>query len=204
MLELTSGTGRLSIPLIKSGVKLTCVDISQGMIKVLERKLKNEGLQANLLCANVQHLEFQEEYQDVILPFQSFMELIGKERQLNTLRAAYRALVPNGRFYCTMHNTSVRRKTVDGALRGVGNFTTEQGFIVVTGFETGGEPIVQRSQFIEHFNSKGQLKERIFQPMRFELIEKETFKILQSKQTLRLRIFSVIIKQESLMLTRAL
>ncbi|WP_024544726.1 class I SAM-dependent methyltransferase [Picosynechococcus sp. NKBG15041c] len=178
VLELTSGTGRLSIPLIKSGVKLTCVDISKGMINVLERKIKNEGLQANTICADVQYLEFKEEFQDVILPFQSFVELVGKEKQLNTLKAAYRALIPNGRFYCTMNNPIVRRKTVDGVMRGVGTFTSDNGYVVLSGFETGGNPIVQRSQFIDLYNSEGHLEKRIFQPMQFEMIEKETFREL--------------------------
>lgn len=46
----------------------------------------------------------------------------------------------------------------------------------VTGFETGGDPIVQRSQFIERFNEAGQLENRILQYMEFEMIEESTFR----------------------------
>lgn len=181
VLELTSGTGRLSIPLIKAGAILTCVDISQGMINILERKLKDEGFQANVLCADVQHLDFAGEFEIVILPFQSFLELVGKAKQLNALRSAYRALVPNGRFYCTMHNPIVRRKSVDGVMRGVGTFPCDRGYVVVTGFETGGDPVIQRSQIIERFNRAGQLEARIIQPMRFELIEESNFRKLATE-----------------------
>jgi SAM-dependent methyltransferase len=121
VLELTSGTGRLSIPLAKAGAVITCVDISQGMLSVLERKLEKGGLQANLLCADIQHLDFNEEFKIAVLPFQSFMELVGKEKQLNTLRSIYQALMLNGRFYCTMHNPAVRRSMVDGVVRAVGS-----------------------------------------------------------------------------------
>jgi ubiquinone/menaquinone biosynthesis C-methylase UbiE len=176
VLELTSGTGRLSIPLAKAGVVLTCVDISQGMLKVLERKLQNEGLNASMLCADVQHLKFAEEFEVAILPFQSFMELVGREKQLNCLRSVYRALVPGGRFYCTMHNPTVRRTVVDGILRGVGTFKYLRGFVVVSGFETGGDPVVRRSQFIERFDEAGRLESRILQPMEFEMIPENAFR----------------------------
>ena len=178
VLELTSGTGRLSLPLIKSGVRLTCVDISPGMLDVLKRKLEEEELEAQVFCADAQHLEFSEDFELAILPFQSFMELVGREKQLNCLRSVYRALIPGGRFYCTMHNPEIRRRTVDGVLRGIGSFEHGQGTIVVSGFETGGNPIVQRSQMIERFDGSGRLESRIHQPMEFEMIEESTFRDL--------------------------
>lgn len=181
VLELTSGTGRLSIPLAKAGVALTCVDISQEMLSVLERKLEKEGLKANVLCANVQYLDFAEEFELAILPFQSFMELVGREKQLQCLRSAYRALIPNGRFYCTMHNPRIRRETVDGVLRGGGIFKYESGTVVVSGFETGGDPVVQRSQFIERFDEAGQLESRVLQPMEFEMIDEGVFRGMASE-----------------------
>ena len=176
VLELMAGTGRLSIPLIKAGAVLTCVDISQGMLDVLERKLEGQGLEANILCTDVQHLGFDAEFECAILPFQSFMELVGRKKQMNALRSVCRALIPKGKFYCTMHNPAVRRTAVDGILRGVGAFKHGQETIVVSGFETGGEPVVRRSQFIERFNESGQSVSRILQRMEFELIEENTFR----------------------------
>ena len=176
VLELTSGTGRLSIPLIKAGAVLTCVEISQKMLNVLERKLQAEGLSADIRCSDVQFLNFDRAFEIAILPFQSFMELVGREKQLNVLRSTFRALLPKGRFYCTMHNPTVRRKTVDGVLRGVGTFKYPQGSIVVTGFETGGDPVVKRSQYIECFNESGELDKRMLQYMEFEMIEEDTFR----------------------------
>ena len=178
VLELMSGTGRLSIPLIKAGAILSCVDISQRMVNVLQSKLRAEKLQAKVLCADVQHLDYSSEFEIVILPFQSFMELVGKTKQLNALRSAYQALVPNGLFFCTMHNPAVRRKLVDGVEHKVGKFPCKQGYIVVTGIETGGFPVVQRIQFIDRYNNNGHLEERIKQPMQFEMIEKDQFREL--------------------------
>lgn len=73
VLELTAGTGRLSLPLVQAGACLTCVDSSQGMLDVLSRKLKERGLRAELRCADVCHLQLQPPFELAILPFQSFM-----------------------------------------------------------------------------------------------------------------------------------
>jgi ubiquinone/menaquinone biosynthesis C-methylase UbiE len=176
VLELMSGTGRLSVPLIKAGLELTCVDISHGMVDVLQHKLQKESLQASILCADVQHLEFDQVFNDAILPFHSFAELVGKEKQMNTLRSVHRALIPNGRFFCPLHNPIFRKQTVDGTLRVAGSFKTERGHVVVSGFETGGNPIVKRSQFIEVFGQDGHLIKKILQPMEFEMIEQDDFR----------------------------
>lgn len=40
VLELMSGTGRVSVPLLQAGVKLTCVDLSAELNAVFRRKLE--------------------------------------------------------------------------------------------------------------------------------------------------------------------
>jgi SAM-dependent methyltransferase len=176
VLELTSGTGRLSIPLIRAGAELTCVDISRGMLDVLERKLKSQGLAADVLCADVQVLEFDADFDLAILPFQSFMELVGEAKQRGALDSVFRALKPGGRFFCTMHNPAVRRRTVDGVVRGVGAFPYRDGTLVVSGFEVGGEPVVHRCQFLDFYDGAGMLVRKQLQAMEFELIEEPDFR----------------------------
>lgn len=176
VLELTSGTGRLSIPLINAKAELTCVDISRAMLDVLERKLKNLNLKARVVCSDVQHLKYDREFELAIFPFQSFMELIGSDKQLNCLRSVYDALVWRGTFYCTMHNPEIRRMSVDGVVRKVGTFKHGTDTFVVSGVESGGDPVVSRTQYIEHFNFAGELIKRITQPMEFELIEENSFR----------------------------
>jgi len=176
VLELMSGTGRLSIPLARAGAVLTCVDISEGMLSVLERKLGEERLQAAVVRADVQYMNFEQEFDVAILPFQSFMELVGTPKQMNALRSVHRALVHNGRFYCTMHNPVIRRASVDGVLRGAGAFPCGQGTVVVSGFEDGGHPVVRRCRFIERFDESGRLAVRLLQLMELEMIEGNEFR----------------------------
>lgn len=175
VLELTAGTGRLSISLARTGVRLTCVDAAQGMLNVLSRKLKNLGLHAEIECADICDLDFPERFQLAVLPFQSFMEIVGEPRQRQALSAVFASLAPGGRFICTMHNPAVRSLQVDGALRIVGNFQTREGSLVVSGFETGGHPVVNRLQCFEFFDRDGNLHSKKVLPMQFEFIERDRF-----------------------------
>jgi SAM-dependent methyltransferase len=175
VLELTAGTGRLSLPLIEAGVKLTCVDSSNAMLEVLSRKLKKRGLHADIICADVCRLSLPTQFELAILPFQAFMEIVGEENQRAALAAVFKCLAPGGRFICTLHNPAIRRKQVDGLLRLVGQFPTEGGTLVVSGFEQGGTPVVSRQQFFEFFDGDGRLLEKRLLQMKFAFVEKDEF-----------------------------
>jgi len=175
VLELTAGTGRLSLPLVQAGVQLTCVDGSRGMLDVLSKKLHDRGLSAAIECADVCQLELRSRFELALFPFQSFMEIVGEPRQRQALAAVFACLAPGGRFVCTLHNPSVRRREVDGASRTIGRFPTRDGSLVVSGRETGGHPVVNRHQLLEFFDSDGSLRSKKLLPMEFELIERDHF-----------------------------
>ncbi len=180
VLELTSGTGRLSLPLIESGADLTCVDLSSGMLEVLNDKLRQKNLTARVICDDIANLTFSAEFDLAILPFQSFMELIGKEVQEQVLGVVYQALKPGGKFICTMHNPPIRRQVVDGILRVVGHFPKDGGTLIVSGFEQGGRPVVTRHQLFEFYNGSGILQWKRMLRMHFEFITKEQFQGMAS------------------------
>jgi len=175
VLELAAGTGRLSLPLAQAGMQLTCVDSSQGMLDALSRKLRESGLHAEIRCVDVCQLALPTSFPLALLPFQSFMEIVGEERQRQALSAVIACLTPGGRFICTLHNPAVRRTQVDGVLRIVGQFPTQDGVLVVSGFEQGGQPVVKRLQFFEFFGSDGQLRSKQLLPMEFAFVEKDRF-----------------------------
>lgn len=175
VLELTAGTGRLSLPLLEAGVTLTCVDVACGMLELLARKARARGLAFETLCTDLCDLALPPSFALAILPFQAFMEIVGEERQRRALAAVHSALLPGGRFICTVHNPAVRRKMVDGALRVVGRFPAPEGSLVVSGFEQGGFPVVQRLQFFEIFGPGGELLWKRMLAMEFAFVEKEVF-----------------------------
>jgi SAM-dependent methyltransferase len=180
VLEVTSGTGRLSVPLIEAGADLTCMDCSQGMLAVLSRKLADRGLKADVRCADVCHMDLPHRFALAILPFQSFMEIIGEQRQRAALERVFACLQSGGRFICTMHNPAVRRTQVDGTLRLVGRFPARGGTLVVSGFEQDGRPVVSRLQFFEFFGPDGLLAWKRLLPMEFAFVEREEFERMAS------------------------
>lgn len=185
VLELTSGTGRLSVPLIEAGIDLTCVDCSQAMLDVLAQKLADRGLRAELIRADICTLTLPARFDLAILPFQSFMEIVGEARQRAALASVFACLRPGGHFICTMHNPEVRRTQVDGMLRIVGRFPYEDGSLVVSGFEQGGRPLVTRHQFFEYYGPEGQLIWKQLLPMEFEFIEGDQFETMANSTGFR-------------------
>lgn len=178
VVELTAGTGRLSIPLIEAGARLTCVDLSPKMLDILRRKLVARDLDAEILCRNVCRLDLPSRYALALMPFQAFMEIVDEAEQRATLRSVFACLEPGGHFICTLHNPTVRRQQVDGTLRAVGAFPSYDGTLVVSGAEVGGDPIVVRSQFFESFGLDGGLRWKRLLPMRFAFIDPDAFEAM--------------------------
>lgn len=117
VLELMSGTGRVSLPLLESGVPLTCADYSAGMLDRLRAKLRDRSLRAHLVLADVRRLPFAGCFPLAILPFNSFSEIVGTAEQTTALESIRAALVMGGSFVCVLHNPSVRLQTIDGSMR---------------------------------------------------------------------------------------
>ncbi len=178
VLELSSGTGPISLPLIEAGITLMCVDASKRMLDVLSQKLKERGLNADVRCADICQLRLAASFQLAIFPFQSFMEIVGEERQREALSAIFSCLAPGGRLICTLHNPAVRRAQTDGVLRIVGRYPMRDGTLVVSGFEQGGCPVVKRLQFFEFFSTDGRLRSKQMLPMEFVLVEKDQFELM--------------------------
>lgn len=127
VLELACGTGRVSVPLLEAGINLTCVDMAVEMLDVLRRKLAVADLQADVVCQDVRELDLGQQFDVVIMPFTSFMELADRADQLKALRAIRRHLSPRGRFLCALHNPARRLAAVDGLLHLAGRAQMDGG-----------------------------------------------------------------------------
>jgi SAM-dependent methyltransferase len=187
VLELMAGTGRVSVPLVEAGVDLTCVDVSNAMLKRLRAKLRAKGLSAEVHQGDVRELELGERFDLVIIPFHSFSELLTREDQVTALGSAARHTEDAGRLICTLRNPSVRLQQVDGALRLTGSYEIEGGRLVVSGFERH-DPrtnIVSRTQFYELFGEDGRMESKRVLEMRFCLIRRGEFEAIAADAGLR-------------------
>jgi SAM-dependent methyltransferase len=112
VLELMCGTGRISLPLVEAGINLTCVDASSAMLAILRQKLAAKALNARVVQADITQLNWDSQFDLVLLPFQSLHELHPVSEQQKAIEKIARSLKPNGRFICTLHNPQVRLQSI--------------------------------------------------------------------------------------------
>ncbi len=108
VLELTAGTGRVTIPLAKAGVKVTALDISKELLSNLKAKAKKAKVKINTIEADMRTFSLKRKFPLIIIPFQSIQELTNPEDQEACLRQVKKHLEDNGRFIVTMHNREKR------------------------------------------------------------------------------------------------
>lgn len=127
VLELTAGTGRVSLPLLRTGIDLTCVDGSAAMLDIFRGKLQAENLSAELIQADMCRLSLGRQYALIFIPLHSFAEITDPAEQRQALRTIHAHLSPQGQFICTLHNPPVRLKSVTGRRRKLGDFALPGG-----------------------------------------------------------------------------
>jgi len=91
ILELGCGTGRISIPLLQSGYKVTAVDNSKKMIDLLKQKLINHSYKKNikLVHEDILEMDLRKKYDLIIMPFrvfQCFLTQSDQERALTNIK----------------------------------------------------------------------------------------------------------------------
>ncbi|MGD1952524.1 MAG: class I SAM-dependent methyltransferase [Leptolyngbyaceae cyanobacterium] len=182
ILELMCGTGRISLPLIEAGARLSCVDKSPEMLAILERKLAQHGLSATVHPVDVCQLDLNKQFDRILLPFQSFAEILSQHEQRQALDRIHQHLSSNGRFICSLHNPKIRLKTVDGRLklRAHPPLPDASGSLMLWTMETydPDNKIVHGLQFIETYDPQGTMRAKRFMEIQFSVLEKETFEAM--------------------------
>lgn len=179
VLELMAGTGRVSIPLLEAGVELTCVDSSAEMLECLRGKLNERNLKARVVEADVRRLRLPVAFHLVIIPFNSFSELVSEEDRRSALGSIHRALLPGGRFICTLHNPSVRIARLAEEKESEKRFMDPSGGgEVVFHLSCEYEPttrIVTGVESFDIFSATGELRERRRVEIAFSLPDRDGF-----------------------------
>ncbi|MGK7896460.1 MAG: class I SAM-dependent methyltransferase [Xenococcus sp. (in: cyanobacteria)] len=185
VLELTSGTGRLSIPLLEAGISLTCVDNSPEMLAILSQKLAAPDLSANVYEMDMCHLTLQEKFDLIIIPFNSFSEILSIDEQRQALKGIGNCLTETGRFICTLHNPSIRLKSVNGQLmlRGKYSLPNEETLFLWSVEEWERQnSLVKGTQFWEVYARNGLMQRKSFLDIQFYLHQQSEFKKLAEAQ----------------------
>ena len=102
VLELGSGTGRVTWPIGRAGVEVIGLDRSQGMRNVAERKRASESVETSkrvrFVGGDMSDFELNERFALAIIPFRAFLMLITPEAERSALVCIRRHLKPGGRL----------------------------------------------------------------------------------------------------------
>ena len=100
VLELGSGTGRITLPIARSGVEIVGLESSTEMLKVA--RAKSEALQADgritWTHGDMRDFSLSREFALVIIPFRGFLSLLSVEEQRGCLSRIRSHLAPGGRL----------------------------------------------------------------------------------------------------------
>lgn len=101
VLELGSGTGRITIPLAKAGIPIVGVDRSASMLSYARRRWRRTRRPAALPLtrADIRALPYEDGAFDIVVaPYGILQSLIRDKDLAATLGEAHRVLAPGGRF----------------------------------------------------------------------------------------------------------
>ena len=173
VLELACGTGRVSLPLLRAGVRLTCVDQSPGMLAVLEQKAAAEDLAVITHCGDVRSLDLEEKFDLVIMPFTSFEELVDPVDQLAALRTIRQHLSAFGQFLCVLHNRGPRLAAADNQFSLLGRYDLPVGQTLLVWKHERPLPdgTVTGFQLFELYDSNAFLESKLLWDLHFRLFE---------------------------------
>lgn len=136
VLELGCGTGRVLIPIAQEGIKITGLEISNGMIDVAQKKVKqmDKSIRKNIrfIQGDMKQFNLDQEFSLIYIPFRSFQCLLTKENQGACLGCVKKHLSNKGTFildlFAPKHNylTDMKRSMY------LGRFYNEENAVYVT------------------------------------------------------------------------
>jgi SAM-dependent methyltransferase len=111
VLEIGCGTGRILVPIARSGIEVVGLDLSSRMLLLCREKLALEPPDVRCLVELIQgdmrQFDLGRQFPLITIPFRPFQLLVTVEDQLSCLAAVRRHLAPGGRLILDVFNPSL-------------------------------------------------------------------------------------------------
>jgi len=186
VLELCCGSGRITLPLLRAGIKVTGVDFTGSMLAAARKKAALEGLEVAFVRGDMRKTRLGRKFKLVFIPFNSLQNtytLGDVEKVFATVRAH---LAPGGLFQFDIFNPSIEYMVKMSKLhKGLYRFTTPEGKKVaideVCRYDAAAQ--VNRATWIHHIDGGRPVAQRLdmrcFYPLEMDaLLKYNGFRVL--------------------------
>ena len=170
VLELGCGTGRVLLPIARSGIEITGLDIDHDLLNLLRRKLVQEEKEVadrvRVFEADMIAFHSDERYSIAIAPYRAFQHLLTSIDQRKALDCIHRHLESGGRFVFNAYDPleEIAREGFALPLRKDCDFIDPStGHTVVVYFSRHYDPelqILEQEFTFEEFDLNGESKRR--------------------------------------------
>ena len=104
VLELACGTGRITIPISKEGIKIAGVDISESMLAEARKKSLREEVDVDWIYADCRDFDLNRKFALIFFPFNSMSLLYELKDIESCFSCVKKHLKPRGRFIIDIFN----------------------------------------------------------------------------------------------------
>jgi SAM-dependent methyltransferase len=111
ILELACGNGRVTLPLLEAGFRVTGMDISEKMLEIARRKVAEKPAlaeRAHFLKGDMRNFRLEEQFDFIFIPLSSFQHLLEQSEQLACLQSIRQHLAPAGLFIVDIYNPETK------------------------------------------------------------------------------------------------
>ena len=116
ILELTAGTGRVSVPLAQAGHRIVGLDSSRGMLeKFREKQGTLHPIQQRNVClvqGDMRNFSFKKRFDLILIPYNAFIHLLTREDQLSVLRNLRNHLSSGGKGIIDLFSFDPAKATI--------------------------------------------------------------------------------------------
>ena len=117
VLELACGTGRILLPIARSGVEVTGIDLSSNMLDVCRSRLSAEDSdvqkRVTLIEDDIRTFRLNRKYPLIFLPYSTFQLLLDMDSQMRCLKSVSDHLTDDGIFVLSVFNEAPARLSDD-------------------------------------------------------------------------------------------